>query len=98
MYELAHSSSVPASARMLDSLHYQFGSALKPEKNKFGKFKSKIQKLAFKIKDFDTDNFVAAVFKLEGSYSEVEYQRNNIKKLAKKYNGLLGGSKEGKVG
>ena len=38
------------------------------------------------------------MFKLEGSYSEVEYQRNNIKKLAKKYNGLLGGSKEGKVG
>ena len=98
MYELAHSNSVPASARMLDSLHYQFGGALKPEKNKFGKFKSRIQKLVFKIKGFDADNFVAAVFKLEGSYSEVDYQRNNIKKLAKKYNGLLGGSKEGKVG
>ena len=98
MYELAHSSSVPASARMLDSLHYQFGSALKPEKNNIGKLKSKIQKLVFKMKDFSTDDFVAAVFKLEGSYSEVEYQRKNIKRLAKKYNGLLGGSKEGKVG
>ena len=98
MYELAHSSSVPASARMLDSLHYQFGSALKPEKNNIGKLKSKIQKLVFKMKDFNTDDFVAAVFKLEGSYSEVEYQRKKIKRLAKKYNGLLGGSKEGKVG
>ena len=98
MYELAHSSSVPASARMLDSLHYQFGSALKPEKNNIGKLKSKIQKLVFKMKDFSTDDFVAAVFKLEGSYSEVKYQRKNIKRLAKKYNGLLGGSKEGKVG
>ena len=98
MYELAHSSSVPASARMLDSLHYQFGSALKPEKNNIGKLKSKIQKLVFKMKDFNTDDFVAAVFKLEGSFSEVEYQRKNIKRLAKKYNGLLGGSKEGKVG
>ena len=98
MYELAHSSSVPASARMLDSLHYQFGSALKPEKNNIGKLKSKIQKLVFKMKDFSTDDFVAAVFKLEGSFSEVEYQRTNIKRLAKKYNGLLGGSKEGKVG
>ena len=98
MYELAHSSSVPASARMLDSLHYQFGSALKPEKNNIGKLKSKIQKLVFKLKDFSTDDFVAAVFKLEGSFSEVEYQRKNIKRLAKKYNGLLGGSKEGKVG
>ena len=98
MYELAHSSSVPASARMLDSLHYQFGSALKPEKNNIGKLKSKIQKLVFKIKDFSADDFVAAVFKLEGSFSEVEYQRKNIKRLAKKYNGLLGGSKEGKVG
>ena len=96
MYELAHSSSVPASARMLDSLHYQFGSALKPEKNNIGKLKSKIQKLVFKMKDFSTDDFVAAVFKLEGSFSEVEYQRKNIKRLAKKYNGLLGGSKEGK--
>ncbi|OUV05292.1 MAG: hypothetical protein CBC40_02600 [bacterium TMED80] len=98
MYELAHSSFVPASARMLDSLHYQFGSALKPEKNNIGKLKSKIQKLVFKMKDFSTDDFVAAVFKLEGSFSEVEYQRKNIKRLAKKYNGLLGGSKEGKVG
>ncbi len=98
MYELAHSSSVPASARMLDSLHYQFGSALKPEKDNIGKLKSKIQKLVFKMKDFSTDDFVAAVFKLEGSFSEVEYQRKNIKRLAKKYNGLLGGSKEGKVG
>ena len=98
MYELAHSSSVPASARMLDSLHYQFGSALKPEKNNIGKLKSKIQKIVFKMKDFSTDDFVAAVFKLEGSFSEVEYQRKNIKRLAKKYNGLLGGSKEGKVG
>ena len=98
MYELAHSNSVPASARMLDSLHYQFGSALKPEKNNIGKLKSKIQKLVFKMKEFSTDDFVAAVFKLEGSYSEVEYQRKNIKRLAKKYNGLLGGSKEGKVG
>lgn len=98
MYELAHSNTIPASARMLDSLHYQFGSALKPEKSNFGKFKSKIQKLAFKIKNFDADHFVAAVFKLEGTFSEVEYQRKNIKKLARKYNGLLGGRKEGKVG
>lgn len=98
MYELAHSNTIPASARMLDSLHYQFGSALKPEKTNFGKFKSKIQKLAFKIKNFDADHFVAAVFKLEGTFSEVEYQRKNIKKLARKYNGLLGGRKEGKVG
>jgi len=98
MYELAHSSSVPASARMLDSLHYQFGSALKPEKNNIGKLKSKIQKIVFKMKKFSTEDFVAAVFKLEGSFSEVEYQRKNIKRLAKKYNGLLGGSKEGKVG
>ena len=98
MYELAHSSSVPASARMLDSLHFQFGSALKPEKNNFSKFMSKIQKLIFSLKNFDSNKFVAAVFKLEGSQSEVKYQRNNIKKLAKKYNGLVGGSKEGKVG
>ena len=98
MYELAHSSSLPASARMLDSLHYQFGSALKPEKNNIGKLKSKIQKLVFKMKDFNSDDFVAAVFKLEGSFSDVEYQKKNIKRLAKKYNGLLGGSKEGKVG
>ena len=98
MYELAHSNTIPASARMLDSLHYQFGSALKPEKTKFGKFKSKIQKLAFKIKNFDADHFVAAVFKLEGTFSEVEHKRKNIKRLARKYNGLLGGSKEGKVG
>ena len=98
MYELAHSNTIPASARMLDSLHYQFGSALKPEKTNFGKFKSKIQKLVFKLKKFDTDNFVAAVFKLEGTFAEVDYQRKNIKKLSKKYNGLLGGSKEGKIG
>ena len=97
MYELAHSSSVPASARMLDSLHYEFGSALKPEKNSFAKIMGKITKFVFKLKGFDTEKFVAAAFKIEGSYSEVQYQRKNIKRLAKKYNGLLGGGKEGKV-
>ena len=98
MYEIAHSSSVPASARMLDSLHFQFGSALKPEKDRLAKIMSRIQKIVFKIKGFDHDEFVAAVFKLEGSQSEVKYQRKNIKRLAKKYNGLIGGGKEGKVG
>ena len=40
MFEVAHSSSLPASSRMLDSLHFQFGSALKPEKSGFYKFMS----------------------------------------------------------
>ena len=50
---------------MLDSLHFQFGSALKPEKSSFSKFMSKIQKLIFKLKGFDPNQFVAAVFKPE---------------------------------
>ena len=83
---------------MLDSLHFQFGSALKPEKSSFSKFMSKVQKLVFKLKGFDPNEFVAAVFKLEGSPSEVRYQRKNIKRLSKKYGGLIGGGKEGKVG
>ena len=98
MFEIAHSSSIPASSRMLDSLHFQFGSALKPEKNNFAKLMSKIQKLVFKFKGFNPDKFVAAVFKLEGAPADVKYQRKNIKKLAKKYGGLIGGGKEGKVG
>ena len=98
MFEVAHSSSLPASSRMLDSLHFQFGSALKPEKSSFSKFMSKVQKLVFKLKGFDPNEFVAAVFKLEGSPSEVRYQRKNIKRLSKKYGGLIGGGKEGKVG
>ena len=71
MYELAHSSSVPASARMLDSLHYQFGSALKPEKNNIGKLKSKIQKLVFKMKDFSTDDFVAQYLSLKAHFQKL---------------------------
>ena len=98
MFEIAHSSSIPASSRMLDSLHFQFGSALKPEKNNFAKLMSKIQKLVFKFKGFNPEKFVAAVFKLEGTPADVKYQRKNIKKLAKKYGGLIGGGKEGKVG
>ena len=49
------------------------------------------------MKDFNTDDFVAEYLNLKAHFQRLN-TKENIKRLAKKYNGLLGGSKEGKVG
>ncbi|MBI89531.1 MAG: oxidase [Candidatus Marinimicrobia bacterium] len=99
MQDLFYSNMVPASARLMDNLQIRLGNALKEEKDGFDGFMEKLKKhLVFKVKGLDPNEFSAAVFKIEGSSSELENQRQNLMALAKKHKGILAGGSTGESG
>tara|TARA_Y100001934_G_scaffold282952_1_gene399500 strand:- start:1606 stop:3363 length:1758 start_codon:yes stop_codon:yes gene_type:complete len=99
MYDLFHSNMVPASARLADNLQIRLGNALKEERTGVSGALDRFKKyVLFNIKGVDPEKFSAAVFKIEGSSSEVKHQHNNLKTLAKKHNGILAGESTGKSG
>ena len=99
MYDLFHSNMVPASARLADNLQIRLGNALKEEKEGLAGAMDRLKKhILFNVKGVDPEKFTAAVFKIEGSRSEVLHQRANLKTLAKKHDGILAGESTGKSG
>ena len=99
MYEVAHSNLIPASSRLMDNSMVRFASALKEKKTGFDKIIDSIKNfLVFKIKGFDPKKCVVAIFKMEGTTQEVNYQRRNLKILANKYQPVFAGPGQGKSG
>ena len=99
MYDLFHSNMVPASARLADNLQIRLGNALKEEKEGLSGALDRLKKyILFNIKGVDPERFTAAVFKIEGSLSEVKNQRDNLTTLAKKHGGILAGESTGESG
>ena len=100
MKELAHStSSLPASTRLMDNLQLRLGNTLKEEKKGLDKQLDRFKKyLLFNVKGFDPYKIVGGVFKIEGTLEETNYQRKLLKKLAKKYGGVMAGGNQGKSG
>ena len=99
MYDLYHSNMVPASARLADNLQIRLGNALKENKEGLSKVLDDFKKyMLFNVKGGDPEKFTAAVFKIEGSNTEVENQRENLRTLSKKHSGILAGESTGKSG
>lgn len=99
LHELAHTSFVPASIRLVDNIQLRFGQALKPPSEGVGALLDKLKKLyVFRVKGFDPDQVVAATIVMEGTRDEVAWQESNINSLAKKYGGIPGGSDNGRRG
>jgi len=99
MYDLFHSSMVPASSRLADNLQIRLGSSLKESKKGLAGYLDKLTKYyLFNIKKFNPEKFTAATFKIEGTSQEVKQQLNNLKRLSKKHNGFIAGASTGKSG
>tara|TARA_B100000287_G_scaffold434689_1_gene499928 strand:+ start:4770 stop:6548 length:1779 start_codon:yes stop_codon:yes gene_type:complete len=99
MKEVAHSNLIPASSRLMDNSMVRFASALKEEKKGISKLLDSIKNfIVFKVKGFHPKKCVVAIFKMEGSNQEVQYQKSNLKILAKKYNPVFAGEGQGKSG
>lgn len=99
MNELSKSGIVPASARLMDNVQFRFGQALKERAEGIKIWKKIIEKfIVLNIKGFDPYKMVGASFKLEGTQNEVDFQLDYIKRLTKKYNGIMAGSQNGKRG
>ena len=99
MQDLFHSNMVPASSRLADNLQIRLGQALKEEKGGLPGLVDRFKQfILFGVKGFDPEKFTVAVFKIEGSDSEVKNQRANLERLAKKHGGVLAGESTGKSG
>ncbi len=99
MNELSQTGAVPASARLMDNAQFRFGQALNAKPTGMKVWIKKIEKfVVLNIKKFDPYKMVVTSFKLEGSHDEVAFQQKTIKRLTKKYNGMIGGSENGKKG
>jgi alkyldihydroxyacetonephosphate synthase len=95
-----HESNIQLSSiRLVDNEQFKFGQALKPQKTFFKSLIDKITKFyLFNILKFDPHQMVACTLMFEGSSEQNKFNLNLIKKIASKYNGILGGSENGKAG
>lgn len=99
MQELAHTSTPPASVRLVDNLQFQFGLALKPASSGFKVWKSSIEKfIVTKVKGFDPYKMVALTLVFEGTTSEVDRQQSDVYRIAAKHGGMKAGAENGRRG
>jgi alkyldihydroxyacetonephosphate synthase len=99
MHEMAHSSTPPASVRLVDNLQFQFGLALKPASTGMKVWKSKFEKFfVTKVKGFDPFKMVALTLVFEGTKDEVERQQTDVYRIAKKHKGMKAGGENGRRG
>lgn len=99
MQELAHTSTPPASVRLVDNLQFQFGLALKPASSGLKVWKSSIEKfIVTKVKGFDPYKMVALTLVFEGTRQEVERQQIDVYRIAAKHGGMKAGAENGRRG
>lgn len=99
MQELAHTSTPPASVRLVDNLQFQFGLALKPASTGMKVWKSSIEKfIVTKVKGFDPYKMVALTLVFEGTTSEVDRQQSDVYRIAAKHGGMKAGAENGRRG
>ena len=92
MQNLFRSNMVPASSRLADNLQIRLGQSLKEDKTGLAGLLDRFKQFVlFQIKGFDPEKITVAVFKIEGSSSEVKNQKENLKRLANKHGGVLAG-------
>ncbi len=99
MQELAHTSTPPASVRLVDNLQFQFGLALKPASSGLKVWKSSIEKFVVtKVKGFDPYKMVALTLVFEGTKQEVDRQQTDVYRIAAKHGGMKAGAENGRRG
>jgi alkyldihydroxyacetonephosphate synthase len=99
LYDLSQSGVLPASIRLVDNVQFRFGQALKGRPTAGDKLMSRVQKtFLMDIKGFDPEELVAATIVMEGTAEEVAYQEAQIKRLARRHDGISGGAHNGQRG
>ena len=99
MQELAHTSTPPASVRLVDNLQFQFGLALKPASSGMKVWKSSIEKfIVTKVKGFDPYKMVALTLVFEGTRNEARRQQRDVYRIAAKHGGMKAGAENGRRG
>jgi alkyldihydroxyacetonephosphate synthase len=90
---------IPSSIRLVDNRQFRFALALKPEKTTSESVKENIKNFILEnYYGFNPDEMVLCTITYEGKKEEIQYKQKMLQKLANKYEGLLGGSDNGKKG
>jgi alkyldihydroxyacetonephosphate synthase len=99
LHELTRMNCIPASIRLVDNAQFRFSQVFKPEAVGIEAWVKRGQKFYLgKILRFAADEVVAATVVFEGSQPEVAYQEKTLYALAKQYQGIVGGSGNGRSG
>lgn len=99
LFELASSSLLPASIRLVDNLQFRFGLALKPAPDRRARLVSALQRaLLQRVKHIDPSRMVVATIGMEGSAPEVRAQQAALRTLAARHRGFFAGASNGKRG
>lgn len=99
LFELASSSLLPASIRLVDNLQFRFGMALKPAPNRRTQLTSALQKMLLqRVKRIDPAQMVVATIGMEGKAAEVRAQQAALAELAARHRGFFAGASNGKRG
>jgi alkyldihydroxyacetonephosphate synthase len=89
----------PSSIRLVDNEQFKFGQSLKPEKSWLNKIIDNLKKIyLFSFLGFELNKMVACTIMVEGTATYCDFTINEIKRLAHLYNGVLGGSENGRAG
>lgn len=90
---------IPSSIRLVDNKQFRFALALKPEKTIVESFKDNIKDYMLEnYYGFSPEEMVLCTITYEGKKEEIQYKQTMLQQLANKYEGLLGGSDNGKKG
>ncbi len=99
LQELAHTSTPPASVRLVDNLQFQFGLALKPAASAMKIWKSGVEKfIVTRIKGFEPNKMVALTLVFEGTRNETARQQRDVYRIAGKHGGMKAGAENGRRG
>ena len=99
MLELGPEHGLPASVRLVDNLQFQFSQVLKPTTTGWRAKRSALEKwYVTGPKGFDPKQMVACTLVFEGSEREVEYREDQVYSLARQFNGMKAGSRNGERG
>ena len=99
LYDLMRAGVLPASIRLVDNVQFRFGQALKARPSGRDKMMSRVQQTVLEsVKHFDLHQMSAATVVMEGSAAEVEFQAEQIKRIAGQHGGMSGGSHNGQRG
>ncbi len=99
LQRLAHTGFIPASIRLVDNIQFRFGLALKGRSAGLSSLIEKIKKFyVTSIRGFEPERMVVATIVMEGSREEVSYQKTNLYRLAKDFQGLPAGADAGRRG
>lgn len=98
-HDCARNNVIPASLRLLDNVHVQFGHVLRYNSSMIGEIMDRLKEFGLtKILRFNENSFSIATYLFEGEKKVVDQQEDRLMEIAHSHGGIKAGEKYGKMG